>query len=358
MGKILIYAMQEGLGGVEQYVVNLSKYFDSANERFGYIVLGNVTIYEKELKEKSVDIFYIPAKKYLLKNIMSLFKVLKKQRQEYDTLYFNTSGLYYPIPYLFAIINHYKIVIHSHLTEVNDIKKILHLFNRWWINKFTNKRFACSTPAAKWMFGENERNFRIIPNAINLEKFQYNKNDNFTIRNNYGFSEEDIIIGNVGRLSKIKNQSFLLDILYELYNYNQKYQLLMVGDGEEKERLFQKAEKLGIQSKVTFWGRTEYPEYPMNCMDVIVMPSLTEGFPITIVEAQAAGIPCVISDAITKEVNLTGNVDFLSLDNSAKYWAKHIEKISKNRYKGIEQLRSSGFDVKDLSNVVYSLINS
>lgn len=353
MGKILIYAMQEGLGGIEQYVMNLSRYCVSPQEKYGYIVLGKTTIYEDILKRNNVDYFFVTHKnESIYSNIKELEKLFIEKRDEYDTIYFNTSGLYYPIPYILAKKYKYKIVLHSHLTSGTWPKRLVHYFNRKWINRITQVRLACSTPAGRWMFGEQE--FKVVPNAIDIGRFVFNKKNRIECREKYNLNNR-IVIGHIGRLSKIKNQSFLVDIFEKYHEINENSTLMLVGDGEDRERLEEKVTEKQILDCVVFIGRTDYPEYYMSAMDCLVMPSITEGFPITLIEAQDNGLPCVVSDTITKEVNITNRIRFVSLKDKIDRWIYNIED-NLERYDCSDLLKEKGYDVRYLEKMVYKLI--
>lgn len=359
MAKILIYAMKEGMGGVEQYVLNLSKYSSNPASKYGYIIIGGKTIYENELKNCGVDYFFVTDKsKSLVKNIAELNTLLKECRKKYDTFYCNTSGLYYPIPYILAHRYKYKIIIHSHLTEVNNCKKPLHIFNRYWINKVTCKQFACSTPAAEWMFGKKTDLVHIIPNAIEINKFLYNTDLRKKLRKKLNVSDDTFIIGNVGRLSVVKNQKFLLCILQQLKVMDRKYKLILVGDGEMEAELIDEAKRMNVENDVIFYGKTSEPYNIMNVMDCIVMPSLTEGFPISLVEAQAAGLECLVSDVVTKEINISGHVKFKALKESPYEWATYIDSLAPKRYDCSDILTKKGYDVHSLEERVYKLLVS
>lgn len=348
MGKILIYALSQNVGGIEEYTLNLIRYSENARYKYGYIVLGDNTPYDQELLSKKIDFYYLLPKQYLIKNIKDSFFLFKHLKKEYDTIYFNTSAIGYIVPYVWAIFFRYKIVIHSHsdgTKTANWVKKIVHSFHSKILSIFIKKRFACSENAAKWMFGRKYKNTIIVPNAIDIERFRYNKEKGKELREKNHFGDA-IVLGNVSRLNKIKNHSFLLKLVREFCKRNVDIRLLLVGDGEERETLENLSKKLQIEKYVNFWGQTNRPEDIMNAMDVIVMPSFTEGFPVTLVEAQAAGLPCVVSDSISEEVNITGNVKFLSLNQSYDEWIDIIMSISKVRYDAKEKLINKGYDVR------------
>ena len=354
MGKILIYILTEGKGGVEEFVLNLSRYTDNPSNQFGYLILGESTVYEDELKKLGVDYYFIPRKNKLLSNISTYRTLFKKLRSSYDLIYFNTSGLYYPIPYIFAQKYGYKIVLHSHLTNGSGIKKLFHYFNRAWINKISIAKYACSTPAGKWMFGNN-KDFDIIPNAIELEKFVYNKNNRDDIRAEFGI-ENCFVIGNIGRLHPVKNQIFLVDVLSEVRKNNNKAKLLLVGDGEMKDKIIARAEDYGVAEHIIFTGSTNNPELYYSAMDCFVMPSFIEGFPITLIEAQANGLPCLISDSITSEINVSERIEFQSLDDSSQLWASSLLNMNLSRYDCFDTLQKNGYDLhKSTNNIVNQL---
>ena len=353
MKKVLLYILTEGKGGVEEYLMNLSRFCDDPSSKYGYLVAGERTVYEDELKVLRTEYFFVPKKQDIVANIKAYQELLVRLRNDYDTIYFNTSGLYYPIPYFFAEKYNYRIVLHSHLTSGARLKRPLHYLNRWWINKLCSLRLACSTPAGKWMFGDKER-FQLIPNAIDIERFRFNKPKRDEYRKKYNLGDS-YVIGNIGRLHQVKNQIFLIDFLKEIVSRNNDARLLLVGDGEMRPAIEDHARELNVLDRVVFAGQTNQPEYFYSAMDCFVMPSLVEGFPITLVEAQANGLPCVVADTITNETNITGHISFRSLSQTASSWADAILS-SKERFDAIEIIKSKGYDVHSLAEGVYCTI--
>lgn len=356
MGKVLIYAMLEGFGGVEEYVLNLLRYSETGAERYGYVILGEKTVYEDTLKRYGADFFFIPPKRELIKNIKSLWRLFGQLKGTYDTVYFNTSGLYYPVPFLFAKMQGYKIVLHSHSREVHDRREPIHNVNRWWIGKMAGVKLACSTPAARWLFGKKSGEAILVPNAVDLGRFAYDEAQRKQVRQKLGL-EDAFVIGHVGRFTQVKNQTRLLDILAAAKKQRLDTKLLLVGDGEDEAMLREKVRTLGISDDVVFYGSTRNTEVPMQAMDCFVLPSLAEGFPVTLVEAQGAGLPCVASDAVTKEVNITGDVTFLSLEESNETWGETILSQNVTRRNNQELLRAKGFDAADLDARVWTLLH-
>ncbi len=359
MERILVYALTENIGGVEEYVLNLIRYKRSDNI-YGYVVLGESTPYQDEIEKLGCKCFFLPKKRQLINSIIKTRKLFKSLRREYDCIYFNTSALGYIIPYLYAIKYNYKIVLHSHSDArktAGIIKKIVHRVNYSIIKNKVSVKLACSSPAANWMFGNQYENVQIIPNAIDLHRFRYDAQKRSEIRKQLNIDKSTIVLGNIGRLTKVKNQEFLLELVKEFKQQKKSVRLVLVGDGKDYEKLHRIVEQNDLIDYVTFWGRTERPEEVMNGLDCIVMPSLAEGFPISLIEAQAAGLPCVVSDCITEEVNVSGCIQFLSLNASIQEWYNAIIQLAKmDRKDNIQLLDDNGYEVQKLEKLVSSII--
>lgn len=365
MGNVLISALSENIGGVEEYVLNLSRYQADRNHSYSYILIGDHSPYEKEIKERKISYFKVAKKTHLLKSITTWYKVLKEQRLTHDTLYINTSSLGYILPYLIAYKLGYRLILHSHLDASKTsslLKKIVHRLNYRVLRKKISDRFACSTPAAKWMFGKDFDKTHIIPNAIDLERFRFDGNRRIELKHNLGYKSDDFVIGNVGRLTEYKNQKFLLEMIQKIEDKSVK--LLLVGEGEDREQLMHYCKVHYLDDRVTFYGKTDKPEDIMNVMDCIAMPSIAEGFPVSLVEDQAAGLTCFVSDIITPEVNINNNIHFLPL-NEYEQWVDSIigyrrqydpDRTNKSS-DGIVSLRNAGFDVNTIESRVWMQIN-
>lgn len=359
MAKVLIYTLLENVGGVEEYVLNLTRYSkDDPGTKYGYIILGTKSVYEEEMKGYGVEYFYVHTKNHILINIRELDCILKENRKDYDIFYSNTSGLYYPIPYMIAWKYKYKIVIHSHLAGKADLKYPFHYINRLWISKIAKKKMACSSLAAEFMFGVKGEPWTIIPNAINLQRFRFNAAERSKIRRQYNLSNE-IVIGSIGRLSAIKNQQFMLKIMKRFSERNNDVKLVIVGDGENRKLLEDIAAEYEIKHRVIFAGHTNKPETIMNAFDCFIMTSLAEGFPITLVEVQANGLPAVVSDVITDEVNISNRVSFLKLNAHIDRWCDELlDRARQERTDNIQLLKERGYDIADFEALVWSQLHN
>lgn len=238
-------------------------------------------------------------------------------------------------------------LVHSHNTTCKY--KILHQLLQPYMCKHTDYFLACGTEAGKWLC--KEKSFQVIKNGIEVKKYAYSQNNRIQVRSQLGYSEDCIVLGHVGVFNQQKNQLFLLDIFSRLLEQSQKkYRLLLIGQGDLLEQAKKKAKELQIEDKVRFYGTTDKICEILSAMDIFVMPSLYEGLPLSLIEAQASGLPILASDVITKEVNLTGNIQFCKLEAGAAAWAEQIDNFSmKNRNISKQEIMKSiamaGYDI-------------
>lgn len=218
-------------------------------------------------------------------------------------------------------------VAHSHLSGLPlDYKAPFRLYGRLHLNRNATALFACSEEAGVWLFGADavkERGLVVFKNAVDCQEFAYDEQRRAVMRAQLGL-EGKFVVGHVGRFNPQKNHEFLLDIFAETYKRNPNAVLLLVGEGHLKERCQEKAARLGLGDAVRFLGlRGDIPAL-MQAMDVFLFPSLFEGTPVALIEAQAAGLPCIASTGSPSEADVTGAVEFLGLDVSAAGWAEAV----------------------------------
>lgn len=189
----------------------------------------------------------------------------------------------------------------------------------------------------------------ILNNAIDSESFRFRPEIRKSMREEFGISENEVLIGNVGRITSQKNHLFLLEIFASYHAKNSKSKLLLVGDGEDREKIQRKAKELGISGFVILAGvRNDIPRL-LQAMDLFVFPSLYEGFPVTVVEAQAAGLPCLISDTITDEVVLMETTLQLPITEGTELWVDAINKFAENkrdRRNVVKTIKEAKYDIE------------
>lgn len=312
-------------GGVEACIWNYYKAIDKEKVQFHFFVENTSAIIDKEKIEKlGGKIIVTPKYTHIFKYIKFLIKTFKNNK--YDIVHSNLNALSV-FPLFAAKLAGIKVrIAHSHSTTNkkeflrNLIKNFLKLFSK----TFATDYFACSELAGRWLFGKkafNSGKVFIVNNAIDLDKFKFDCEKRAEIRKLYGVKDDDILLGNIGRLCSQKNQAFLLKVLKALDLG--KYKLMIIGDGELKKELLQTANDMCLENNLILINKTTEPQNFYSAFDVFLLPSLYEGLPIVGVEAQANGLECLFSTFITKEIKLLNSSEFLDI-NSPDEWAKKI----------------------------------
>lgn len=340
MEKILVYGMTDNPGGIETYLINAAQQL-SGKVQFDFVTDFPSIAHEEALKKMGSKFYFIPPKgKKLLAHINGMFKILKAH-PEYKTVYFNLLDAGGAITELAPWLLRRRIVTHSHNNNTEKVK--LHRLCKPFLKLFTSGQVACSAVAADYMFGENN-NALIIPNAIEARKFVFNEEIRKSKRRELGLTDE-LTVCHVGRLSMQKNPFRMLDIMSALTKKIPNAVLLSVGTGELEREVHDYADKIGVSKNVRFLGRRNDVEELLQAADVFFLPSLYEGFGICIIEAEAAGLNCVVSKGIPEEVNITGRVTFVSLDASDDDWAEALaSNVSQNRTDCTSYFIESGYD--------------
>lgn len=202
-------------------------------------------------------------------------------------------------------------------------------------NRYPTHRLACSRYAGEWLFGKDS-NFMVLNNAIELQRFSFDERVRARTRADLGIEEGTFVIGHVGRFMEQKNHTFLIDVFSRFVNSHSNSLLLLVGDGELRPNIENMAVEYGVSEKIKLLGQINDPEKLYQAFDLFVLPSFYEGLPVVGVEAQRSGLSCLFSDAITREVDVTGNICFLPIDDPA-IWVEALIReanvtVTRNRY--------------------------
>ena len=244
-------------------------------------------------------------------------------------------------------------IVHGHIgsTAIN-LKSAIYRIISFWTRYIADFFFACSDQAGRDRYGINvvkrKERYQVLNNAIDTQRFAFDLSTRAGIRKVFGYADE-LVIGHVGRFDAAKNQSFLLDVFSEIVKREPNAKLLLVGDGPLRKQIETKVAALGLSDRVIFTGVRSDVADLMQAMDILVFPSKNEGLPVTLVEAQAAGLPCVISDSIPKDAVITKNlVTTLSLQDSPEKWAEHVlSRKQEARSDHSEEVKAAGFDIRE-----------
>lgn len=333
MKKILVFGMTENPGGIESVIMNYYRHINRDNIQFDFLCNCDSIAYQEEIESLGGRIYSITArKKNYWKFRKELSNFLQFHAKEYAAIWVNVCMLS-NIDYLIYAKKYgiSKRIIHCHNSS-NDggkIKLIIHNFNKKRLVKYATDFWTCSDDAAEWFFDEkiiNGHHYRMITNAIDTSKYIRNSNVRNEYRNKLDISDK-IVIGHVGRFHFQKNHEFLIRIFKELSDRNDKYLLMLIGQGELNSEIQAMVKEYKLENKVLFLGVRDDVDKLYQCMDAFVMPSRFEGLSLAAIEAQAAGLPCVLADTIPMNVKVNDNVKFQSLNESENIWADSAESV-------------------------------
>lgn len=238
-------------------------------------------------------------------------------------------------------------IAHSHLAQIGvDIKYPFRVYGKNVIKKCeATNLLACGEEAGRYLFGKQP--FKVLPNAVDLSMFSFNSQTRLKKRKELGL-EGKFVLGNVARFHPVKNQIFLIDIFKEVVRQESNAILLLVGVGDELDNVRNRVKELKLEDTVRFlYVRTDVNEL-LQAMDVFVFPSKLEGLPLSLVEAQAAGLPCILSDKVAKETAITNLVQFVPLRESARNWAITVLSEKNRQRKNLsEQIKIAHYDITE-----------
>lgn len=331
MKKIIVFGMTENPGGIESFLMNYYRKLPTERIQFDFLCNTNEVAYEREIQKLGGKIYRIPARRDGRKRFRTaLNSFMEKHANEYDAIWVNVCSLA-NIDYLKAAKKYgiVRRIIHCHNAANGDsfLRGILHLVNKKCIDRYATDFWSCSDSASEWFFGKNilkHPKYRLIYNAVDADEFVPDDNVRDACREELHLQGK-LVIGHIGRFHFQKNHRFLLSVFQELQKINADYELLLVGQGELMEEIRSLAEQMNIERHVHFLGLRDDIAKLFQAMDVFVFPSVFEGLPLVLLEAQANGVPVVASDTITRSVKVNSNVYFESLKESPQQWAKRID---------------------------------
>lgn len=343
-------------GGISSFVKNLAK--GNTSNSIIYDVVG-FTEYGEEFRKIIASQGGVSVKlSSPWKNPVNFYRDFRSviKKNHYDILHCHISGYKGFVFKVIARISGVKsIITHAHRTD-DEIKNTVITI---WISRFFSVALStyligCSKMAARFIFGKKGKNVPIIPNAIDLDKFLQQIDDESIIeyKNELGIEERDIVIGHIGRFNLQKNHDFIIKIAKKIREKNQKFKVVLIGDGELLVNIKNKVIENGLSENFIFAGRRLDVFNIVKVFDVMVLPSFFEGLPTVAIEAQAAGINCLLSDRITPEADMGLDlVKYLSIEE-AEIWSNEILALNKNNKKEMafrrKVLVGNGYDLASM----------
>lgn len=358
MKRILLISSSMDNGGAEKWVLDTV----AAMNRTGisidlYYWCGIKTdTFLPEYEQLGLNVYIDTLSGSAVMVALQLFRRLRRfilENGPYDAIHINgTKLIYQAVSMLVADRSGIPVrIVHSHNTAMSKV----HLLGNFFRNKLRRCIFmhstciaACSVLAGTTKYGDNVTSnpkFVVLRNGINTERFVFSENVRADVRQELGLIADDTVILHIGRMMPQKNQMFVLDVFAAAFVKNKKTKLLLVGEGPDRSKICEKIKLLGLDRQIILIPWSEHPEKYYNAADIFLLPSLFEGLPIVLLEAQANGLPCFVSDTVTDESNVTDTVKFLSLGLSSDKWAEALF-ASRGRYENtVEVMKDKGYDI-------------
>ena len=344
--RILHIVTHMNRGGLETMLMNYYRNIDRSKVQFDFLVHRDKRAdYDDEIESLGGRIYRLPVLNPLSLNYLKSIDSFFKEHKEYKIVHSHVDCLS-SIPLKYAKKNGVPFTIaHSHnASQDKNFKYIIKFIAKSRISKYADDLFACSKEAGQWMF--NTDDFMILNNAIDSKKYAYDNKKSIRLKEKLGLSNK-FVVGHVGRFYKQKNHEFIIDIFNQLSKINDDAVLMLIGTGELENEIRKKVQDLGLNKKVLFLGVRDDIQDLMQIMDVFLFPSLYEGLPLVLVESQAAGLKCIISDTISKEAIITNNVEIMNLEKLTIEWADKINSYRNyKRNNMIEDIKRNKFDVE------------
>ena len=356
--RILVDGMPRTIGGIGSLILSIAEVAKIRNDDISFdFIISEHSEYIPILKKKGYTYFIVPRFKDLKKYKKCITDIFKNYR--YDYLWFNnTSKVNIVLPETAKRIGGTRIITHPHGVDYEEkgfkkrVFKIVSLLHEKRMFSLIDVPFTCSEQAADVYYKHNKKireSTKVIRNGIFAPEFAFSMEKRIKIRTELGVSENDIVLGAVGRLTKVKNYSFLIDLLNNLPNH---YKLIIIGEGEDYDVLKDQILKMKETDRCSLLGKKSNINEYLSAMDFFLMPSFNEGMPYSIVEAQASGLRCIVSDTLSRDLAITDLVDFASISDP-KQWINYIKNSNNaiNRFDYVDRIIDAGYSIENSYDV-------
>lgn len=344
MIRILHVFHEMANGGIEHFVMDYYRHIDRSRVQFDFLVsVDKKGYFDEEIQSLGGVIHHAcPLNKGVIKNYQDIARIVREN--QYMIIHRHTGSAFGYFDLKAAKHGGAQhLIMHSHNNQAGNT--ILHYMSKIFL-KVECEKLACSQEAGEWLFGKKS-NFKVINNAIECDKFHFSALEREKVKRELGLQGK-FVIGHVGRFEKQKNHQRILDIFKQIASSKKNSVLVCIGIGSLMDECKSQAFNLDIQDRVMFLGARSDVNKLMQAFDVFLLPSLYEGFPFVLVEAQASGLPCVVSTCVPSECNVTGNVQFISLEETNRTWAEKIielDNVEIDRDAYATMISEKGFDI-------------
>ncbi len=353
--RVLVVGLSGILGGVEREVLSIVEECSDCI-CFDFLCFGENYQYESQYKD--YVFYYIPRRRE------NYFESQKQQKQfwktngkKYDVVWINTSSASNLTSYEFAKkYSNAKIVSHSHGSRIEHnsrllriIHILLHVLKRRRLVALSETLVACSNNAAKHLYGASAIKAIVVHNGIDVKRFLFDLDNRNAIREELNIGKNDVVLMCIGRVEKVKNFLYAIKVYQSLYEktLNKQFKMIIIGNGSEYNSIEDYIVEHNLTEVKLLGYKSDIKPY-LDASDVFLLPSLFEGFPVAVVEAQANGLPCIVSNKVTSEVKITDLVSFIGIsDRDAEEWVNNLLNIEllRDRIKFNEMVFNAGYDV-------------
>lgn len=346
--RVLVWGLSNNRAGTEAVISNYAS--RAKGVLFDYLCYENPVRYNHLLQEAGGRAFVIPIKiKHPIKYYCALRSFFAEHGHEYYALWFNINDMSNIDLLEFAAkCGIERRITHFHNDNIPDvlITKFFSRINRSRCLRLTTDRWACSTAAGRFAYGDDTP-FRLIPNAVDANRVSFSESKRKQVRDELCLADS-FVIGNIGRFAVQKNQQFLIRLMPAILKTKKNAKLLLVGEGELREDLVALAARLGVEQDVLFAGTQEDVQGYLSAMDVFAFPSLYEGFGLSLLEAQFNKVPCIVSSAINDEVRISSDLRYLELDEGE--WVSALLSTF-SRPSELVPYRANQYDLRNLGEL-------
>ncbi|MFK9089959.1 glycosyltransferase family 1 protein [Bacillus salipaludis] len=355
--RILHVLVNMNRGGAETLIMNLYRNIDRSKVQFDFLTCKE-GVFDSEILKMGGKIHRIP---YI--SDVGHFKYVKELNQ------FFKSNSQYKIVHSHLdkmsglVLRSAKIagvpirISHSHNTssEGGLAAKIYKWYAGYFISSNSTTMFACSSSAAKWLFKEGATSSEILKNGIECEKFAFSPQTRKEVREELQLDKNIFVLGHVGRFAHQKNHEFLITVFEKFNKIKKDSVLILAGDGPLRRKIEKQVMELNLLDKVRFIGIRSDIHRMLQAFDVFVFPSIHEGLPVSLIEAQGSGLPCLISDTISKEVDLGEHLVEFIPPTTTNQWVQQLKGIATKRWNRRNLANSitlQGYDIKNTANYI------
>lgn len=352
MKRVLCVVASLNIGGAETFLMKVLRSIDKSKYMLDFIVSAP-GVYDDEVKSLGGRIYTVPLRtEHPIKTFHQIRCIVKNNKYQFFLKLCDTPmGV---MDLVSAKLGGAKwIVVRSCNASSNTSKKkeIIYSVLRPVFNALSDCKVAPSDLAAEYTFGKKsfeKGEVKKLNNGVDLSVYKFDAEGRSSVRSEFFISEDTVLVGHIGRFNQQKNHKFLIDVFCDFHKQNPNSKLMLVGTGELTSQVYSKVERLGLESRVVFTGiRKDIPQL-LSAMDIFLLPSFYEGMPNTVIEAQATGLRCIVSDRITREANITGKVDYLPIGSDFKIWVNlMMNGIEKKRFDTYDIFRKSGFGMEE-----------